>query len=113
MTIKLPLPTDLTHHETLICMWLGSDPPLLARARHLAGGNEIAWGDDDLAEWIGDLLFDPVYRTENYPGDLVWVDQEGGDVEAARRLRASVPQGQFDAIDKDGWARIRIALLAE
>lgn len=112
MTIKLPLPTGLTHTETLIVMWLGSDPPLLAKARTLAQGNEFEYGDAELAAWVGDLLYDPIYCTENYPRDLVWVEQEGGSVAAAWSLRASVTEQLFEAISADGWARIRTALLA-
>lgn len=111
MTIKLPLPADLTHYEALLCMWLGLDPPLLAAARERAHGEETEYGDDDLAAWLGDLLYDPAYRVTGLK-DLVWVDAEGGNVEVARAVRASIPEDKFNDIDNDGWARIRTALLA-
>lgn len=113
MTIKIPLPSDLSHYETLICMWIGSDPVLLAAARELARGDEFAYGNDDLAEWIITLLYAPEYKTEHYPRDLVWVEQQGGDVSAARTARASLPERALLDINSDGWARIRTALLTE
>lgn len=109
--ITLPLPADLTHHEALICMWLGSDPPLLGQMRLLVEGDEFQYDDWDLAATVNDMLYDPNYRTGDVP-DLLHVVRNCGDPQKAKSVRASVSVDALDDIDEDGWARIRTALLA-
>lgn len=109
--LALPLPADLTRHEALICMWIGSDPPLLEQMRLLVEGDEFEYDDDELAATVVDMLYDPAYGRQ-LP-DLNHLRGFGGDVVAkAASLRASVPLRALDAIDPEGWARIRAALLA-
>lgn len=110
MTINLPLPSDLTHHEALICMWLGSDPPLLESMRKIAVGDESEHNDGELAEAVYAMLYDPFYGVTC--ADLHHVEFHGGNKGRAAATRVSVPERAMDAIDEDGWARIRTALLA-
>lgn len=113
--ITLPLPSDLGHYEALICMWLGSDPPLLERAR----GEFDPHPDDDAAEydgaqlgaWVGDLLYDAYYGASNFP-DLYWVTEFGGDKSKAFAARGSVPEDKLFSISDPGWVRIGKALIA-
>lgn len=108
--LDLPLPADLTHHETLIVMWIGSDPPLLEQMRLIAAGDEFEYGDHDLAATIIDMLYSPSYGY--HLTDLSYVSDYGGDTATAANLRISVPLRALEAIDLEGWIRIRTALLA-
>lgn len=108
--IRLPLPGDLTHHEALICMWIGSDPPLLKEMRSIAEGDEFEWGDYDLSEAVINMLYDPAYGKA--VTDLTRVPRYGGDEQKARVVRSFVPEDSLTGIEADGWARIRGALLA-
>ena len=118
--IHLPLPTDLTHHEVLICMWLGSDPPLLEQVRLLVADDEpystIPYDFTQLSSFVFELLYDPLYSY--YPQhsygvpDLLHVIQNCGDASKAAVLRASVSKRALYDIEEDGWDRIRAALLA-
>lgn len=115
MTIKLPLPADLTHYEALICMWLGSDPGLLEQTRLLVADDEpynpIPYDYTQLSSVIFEMLYDPLY-SHGVP-DLLRVMQNGGDASKAQVLRASVPKKALYDIEEDGWNRIRAALLAD
>jgi hypothetical protein len=108
--LALPLPSDLTHYETLICMWLGSDLPLLEQMRLLADGDEYEYDDLGLASTVVDMLYDPEYGKTVF--DLVHVMRNCGDAAKAAPVRSSVPLTALLDIDMDGWARIRTALLA-
>lgn len=114
MSIQLPLPADLTHHETLICMWLGSDPDLLEQVRLLVDDepyNPVPYGYWVLSSFIFELLHDPMYS--HFPAeDLLGVMQNGGDASKAAVFRASVTKRELYDIEEDGWNRIRSALLA-
>jgi hypothetical protein len=114
--IALPLPTGLTHYEALICMWLGSDPPLLEQMRLLAAPDERTGQSMDvyLAAEVLNMLYSPEYNPANgrpIP-DLLKVMQNCGDPDKARIFRSSVTRRDICDIDMDGWARIRTALLA-
>lgn len=113
--ITLPLPSDLGHYEALICMWLGSDPALLERARAEFDPNPgidgAEYDSTQLGVWIGDLLYDAVYGSERTP-DLYWVTAFGGDAAKARAVRASVPEDKLFSISDPGWVRIGLALIA-
>lgn len=116
--IQLPLPADLTHHEILICMWLGSDLPLLEQMRLLVEGDgfEAKRAAHELGATIYEMLYDPLYSY--YPQhsygvpDLLRVMQNGGDTNKARVARASLPKMTLLDMPDEGWMRIRNALLA-
>jgi hypothetical protein len=112
--IKLPLPADLTHDEVLICMWLGSDPPLLEQMRLLVDDepyNPVPYNYTQLSSEVWDMLYDPMYSHHPHR-DLFGVMQNGGDATKAEVLRASVSKRALMDIEEDGWNRIRAALLA-
>ncbi len=115
MPIRLPLPDGLTHHETLICMWLASDPPLLEQTRLLIADdpdNPVPYDYVILSSFVFELLYDPLYS--HFPQKDLWrVMQNCGDMATARNLRISVPMRALYAIEEEGWDRIRTALLAE
>lgn len=109
--LALPLPADLTHHETLIVMWIGSDPPLLEQMRLIAIGNEFEYDDWSLAATVCDMLYDPNYKNGKVP-DLLHVMRNSGDLNKVGAIRSQVSERALFDIDADGWARIRTALLA-
>lgn len=114
--IRLPLPADLTHHETLICIWLASDPPLLEQTRLLIADDEtynpVPYDWTVLSSFVFELLYDPMYS--HFPAKDLWgVMQNGGDMATARNLRILVTERALYDIEKDGWDRIRAVLLAE
>lgn len=117
MTIRplaLPLPADLTHYEALICMWIGSDPPLLEQMRLLVSDDEyipIPYTYTELSSTVWQMLYDPLY-SHHPQRDLLYVMQNCGDASKAAILRASVPRRALMDIEEDGWERIRAALLA-
>lgn len=115
MTIRLPLSADLTHYEALICMWFGSDPPLLEQVRILISDepyNPVPYDYSILSSFVFELLYDPVYSHHPHQ-DLLHVMQNCGDASKAAVLRASVPKRALYDIEEDGWNRIRAALLAD
>lgn len=114
-SITLPLPANLTHYETLICMWVGSDPPLLEQMRLLIADDEpyspIPYNYTQLSSAIFEMLYDPMYS--HFPQkDLLHVMQNCGDASKAAIVRSSVPKRALYDIEEDGWTRIRTALLA-
>lgn len=114
--IALPLPPNLTHHEALICMWIGSDPPLLEQMRLLITDDEpyspVPYDDTQLSSVIIEMLYDPMYS--HFPWkDLLYVRQNCGDISKAAVVRSSVSKRALYDIEEDGWARIRAALLAD
>lgn len=101
--IRLPLPADLTHHEVMLCMWIGSDPPLLRALRYEIEGYDLVSPDLHLASLVGDLLYDLDAALQILPHDTV----------KAAAVRGSVPLRALRDIDLEGWERIRQALLAD
>lgn len=92
----------------LVVEWLRSDRALLEEAILQVTGDEFEWGDNQLAMWVGDLLYDPSYRRSRE--DLEFVAWVGADVGAARNLRDRISQDEFDEID---WSVVRERLIAE
>jgi hypothetical protein len=104
-----------SENEKVIARWLLDDPALRPEAVQQAQGDEFQWGDDDLAVWVNDLLYDTAYDApalglRGHAADLHWVMDLGGDVEAARRVRGQVP---LDALLGCDWSVVREALFAE
>lgn len=116
--VVLPLPADLTHYEALICMWLGSDPTLLTRARDWfdphPDDNATEYNAVQLGCWVCDVLYDVQYGAiHGRTPDLFWVTDLGGDVSKARAARSAVPEEHLLDINDEGWGRIGLALIAE
>lgn len=100
--IRLPLPADLTHYEVMLCMWIGSDPPLLRQLRDEVESHDLVAPDLHLSMLVSDLLYDLD------PGMQILTH----DVDKAAVARSSVPLRALRDIDLEGWERIRQALLA-
>lgn len=88
-----------THH---VAVWLENDRPLAEEAKKIASGDEFEYGDTELSVWVSDLLYDPAGRQH--------IADVGADLNAARNVRESFTQEDFDGID---WAAVRESLLAE
>lgn len=88
-----------------IAQWLYLDPKLSPTAVKIATGSDYAYGDNELAVWVSDLLYDKGPSGT----DFLWVGYYGASVAAADHLRTHMRQSTFDAIE---WAKVRTALLA-
>lgn len=103
-----------TPSEELVARWLASDADLLSEAVRWAAGDDFTYGDEGLSAWVADLLYDPMYDRSTGNGltgpysDLHWVAVAGGDMDAARALRLSVPP---DVLAGLHWGTVRGLLL--
>lgn len=117
-SVRLPLPSGLTHYEAHICMWLGSDPPMLraARSRFDPHPDDDAMDYDSaqLGAWVCDVLYDVHYGAgHGRTPDLFWVSDFGGDAAKAKLVRSFVSEEHLLDIEDEGWGRIGLALIAK
>jgi len=116
--IKLPISSELTHYEARICMWLGSDPPMLDAARAQfdphPDDDTMDYNSAQLGAWVCDVLYDVHYgASHGRSPDLYWVSDLGGDVSKAKAVRCSVPEEKLLDIEDEGWVRIGLALISK
>lgn len=103
MSTTNPTAKRLTPAEH-IASWLYLDPKLGPIARKIAQGNDYAYGDNELAEFVDLLLYDKGANDT----DFLWVIQYGASVAAADNIRTHIRQSTVDALD---WSAVRTRLL--
>lgn len=89
--------------KDIVLAWIRSDPGAEMHAREIARGGEFLYGDDELHEWVNDILWgDGLLSSDNL--------SFSGHLMAARPgVQASMRRSEFRKIE---WAYVRSELLS-
>lgn len=88
--------------KDIVLAWIRSDPEAEMHARQIARGGEFFYGDDELHEWVDDILWGDglmSYYNSSFSGHLM----------ASRpHVQASMKRSEFRKIN---WADVRSDLM--